>query len=103
RVTLRRIALRLGLRRVTLRRLGRRRVGLRLRLGLRLGGGAAVGAVEAAALEDDAHRGEDLAQGSPAVGTLGEGLVPERLHDLEVLATLLAGVLVGGHGVISVG
>ena len=41
----------------------------------------------------------DLAERSPAGRAFGQGVVGERLHDLEVFATLLAAVLVRGHPV----
>src|SRR5438309_7987500 len=77
-------------------------LGLRLRLGLglrllRLARRPTVGLVEAAALERDADVAEDLAQPAPALGTLLQRLVAERLDDLEMLPAVLAGVLVGGH------
>src|SRR5581483_6722222 len=88
-------------------RLGRRRGGVgRRRRGEVLVGhlvGAAlppavVGLVEPAALEDDAHRREDLAELAAAVRALGQRLVGERLDRFQVLATAVAAVLVGGHG-----
>src|SRR5581483_1309436 len=58
-----------------------------------------VGLVEPAALEDDPDRREDLAERLlPAVGALGQRVVLERLDRLQVLATAVASVLVGGHG-----
>ena len=62
--------------------------------------GAAVGAVEARALEDDADGVVELAQLAAARGALGQGVVGERLHDLQRLAAGGARVLVGGHGVL---
>ncbi len=58
---------------------------------------AAVGLVEAAALEGDADVAEHLAQRAAARGAFGEGVVGERLHDFERLAAVLAAVFVGGH------
>src|SRR5690606_5359978 len=60
-------------------------------------GAAAVIAVEAGALEDNAHRREHLLQAALAVRALGEGVVGELLHRLEALAALGALVLVGRH------
>ena len=79
---------------------GRRgRVGLGgLAAGRRLGAGrAGVGAVEARALEDDADRVEDLAQPPLARRALGQRLVGEGLHRLELVTARGAGVLVRGH------
>src|SRR5690606_25932538 len=59
--------------------------------------GAAVGAVEAAALEHDPDRGEDLAQVAGASRALGQGGVGEGLHGLEAVVAGGAGVLVGRH------
>ncbi len=64
---------------------------------LAVGGGAAVVLVEAAALERDADAAEDVAERAGARRARRQGVVGELLHDLEVLAALLAGVLVGGH------
>ena len=83
-------------RRALLRR--RRAVG---RGALRRGRGlAAVGAVEARALEDDADRAVDLAHRGAALRALGHRRVGEGLHQLELVLALGvgAGVLVRGHG-----
>src|SRR5690606_26452277 len=56
-----------------------------------------VGAVEARAVEGDADRAEDLAQGAAAARALGEGRIRERLLDVEGVAALGAAVGVGGH------
>ena len=60
--------------------------------------GAAVGAVEARALEDHADGVEDLAQPALALRAVGERVVAEALELLERVTALGAGVLVGGHG-----
>ncbi len=59
--------------------------------------GAAVGAVEAGALEHDTHGVEHLAQPTLALGAHREGVVGEALHDLEEVAAVVAGVLIRGH------
>ena len=61
---------------------------------------AAVGPVEARALEDDADRAVDLAHRGAALRALGHRGVAEGLHDLELVLALGvgAGVLVRGHG-----
>ena len=59
---------------------------------------AAVGAVEARALEDDADRGVDLAQLALAVRADGQRVVGELLNHFERLAALGALVLVRRHG-----
>src|SRR5690606_5777869 len=61
---------------------------------------AAVRAVEAGALEDDADRREDLAQPSLAARALGQRVVGELLHHLELLGAGGTGVLVGGHALL---
>ena len=79
-------------------RRARRAVGARLRLRHRAPGAcAAVRAVEPAALEDDPHRREHLPQLAAALGADGERRVGERLHGVEPVIALGAGVLVGGH------
>ena len=60
--------------------------------------GAAVGAVEARALEHHAHGVEQLAQPAVALGADGQRVVAEALELLEGVAALGAGVLVGRHG-----
>ena len=57
----------------------------------------AVGLVEPAALERDPDAAEHLAQRAPARRALGQRVVLERLHHLEVLPARLAGVFVGRH------
>src|SRR5687767_792240 len=66
----------------------------------RRGGLAAVGAVEARALEDHADRAVDLPYGRAALRALAHGGVGEGLHHLELVLALGvgAGVLVRGHG-----
>ena len=59
---------------------------------------AAVVAVEAGALEHDAHGVEDLAQRALAVRAHGQRVVGEALAHLEGLATVGALVLVRRHG-----
>ena len=59
---------------------------------------AAVGAVEAAALEHDPDRGEHLAEPAGALGAVGQRRVGEGLHGLEPVSAGGAGVLVGRHG-----
>ena len=59
---------------------------------------AAVVAVEARALEHDAHRVEHLAEPALALGADRQGVLGEALHDLEEVSALGAGVLIGGHG-----
>ena len=61
---------------------------------------AAVGAVEARALEHHADGVEDLAQPAVALRALGQRVVGEALELLEGVAALGAGVLVGRHGVV---
>ena len=87
------------LRRALLRACGLLAVAARAGLGLRTSARPVVGLVEAAALERDADRPEHLAQGPgvPAPRAVGQRVVGERLDDLEVLAAVLAAVLVGGH------
>src|SRR4029450_8382495 len=61
---------------------------------------AAVGAVEARALEDDADRPVDLAHGGAALRAFADRRVGEGLHALELVLApgAGAGVLVRGHG-----
>lgn len=61
-------------------------------------GAPRVGPVEAGPLEDHADRGEDLAQGATALGALRQGVVGERLLDVEGVTAVLARVRIGGHG-----
>ena len=79
-----------GLRRRSL--LGVRRAGL-----CRLGRLAAVGLVEARALEDDPDGSEHLLQPTPARGALLQRVVAKRLDHLQVLPALRARILVCGH------
>ena len=58
---------------------------------------AAVGAVEARALEHHAHGVEELAQPAVALGADGQRVLAEALELLEGVAALGAGVLVGRH------
>src|SRR5690606_22679275 len=60
-------------------------------------GGAAVGLVEAAALERDADGREDLLQRARAGGAGGEGCVGEGLDHLVELPAVGAAVFVRGH------
>src|ERR1700682_174464 len=55
-----------------------------------------VGLVEAAALEDDAHRVEDTGHRRPAFGALGQRRFGDPLLDLEMV-TAAAAVSVNGH------
>ena len=59
-----------------------------------------VGGVEARPLEDHAHCVEDLAQLTLTGGAFGQRGVAELLHDLEVMAAVVALILVGGHGLL---
>src|SRR6266542_4130710 len=59
--------------------------------------GPTVGPVEARALEHDPGGGEHLRDRPAAAGVTGEGIVVDRLPQLELLAALRAAVLVGGH------
>ena len=59
--------------------------------------GSAVGSIETRTLKGDAHRMEDLAQCPTALRTRGEGLVRDRLHDLEAVVAGGADVGVRGH------
>ena len=61
---------------------------------------AAVGLVEAASLEDDAHIAEDLPHRRSAGGTGLQWIVLERLDDVEILLAVLAVILVGGQPVL---
>src|SRR3954471_7369685 len=74
--------------------LGLLAVRLRARL---LGAGAVVGLVEPGPLEDETGRGEHLGELAAVGVVLGQRRVGERLGHLEVLAALLAAVLVGRH------
>src|SRR5262245_47178996 len=67
----------------------------RVLLGRRLRRRPAVVAVEAGALEGHADVPEHLPERAAAVGALAQRIVGERLNDLEVLAAVLAAVLVG--------
>ncbi|GAA1481487.1 hypothetical protein GCM10009624_19270 [Gordonia sinesedis] len=59
--------------------------------------GTRVGAVEPAALEDDADRIEQLAQLARALRAFGQRIVGERLVGVELVAALRARIRVGGH------
>src|SRR5690606_33923855 len=94
-----RLALRLALRLAARRPARRTRVARAA--GRRHGGrgaAAGVGAVEAATLEDDTHGVEDLAQPALALGADGQGVVAERLHRVEAVVALGAGVGIRRHG-----
>ena len=58
---------------------------------------AAVGPVEPGPLENDAHRGEDLAQLAATVLVHGQRIIGEPLDSLELATALGANVLVSGH------
>ena len=73
-------------------------VGLLVRLRSVAAGGAAVGLVEATALEGDADAPEHLAEVAAADGAFGQRSVAEGLHDLEFVVAVLAAVFVGRHG-----
>src|ERR1700744_2919864 len=60
-------------------------------------GFAAVGAVEAAALEHDAYRVEELAQPARALVARGQRVIGEGLHDVEAVVALGARVAIGRH------
>ena len=84
-------------------RVGGARFGLLRRTGVGLsppGHRTVVVLVEAVALEGDPDAAEHLVHASTAVGVRagGEGLVGERLMDLELVLAGLAAVLVGRHG-----
>ena len=70
---------------------------LRGPVGRALGRLAAVGAVEAAALEDHAHLAEQLAQTALALGALGQRVVAEGLHRVELVVALGARIGIGRH------
>src|SRR5438105_3801980 len=92
-----RLGARLGVRLVAAGLLSTGLLSTRLRFRRR----AAVGAVEAAALEHHADGAEHLAQGATARRAHPQRLVAERLHHLDVLAAVAARVLVGRHGDIN--
>ncbi len=58
---------------------------------------AAVGAVEAAALEHHPDGVEKLAQPTGALLACGQGIVGEGLDHIEAVAALGAGIAVSGH------
>jgi CheY-like chemotaxis protein len=57
----------------------------------------AVGLVEAGALQDDPGRAHHLPELSTAAGAFREGVVLDRLPDLEFIAALVTAVVIGGH------
>ena len=62
--------------------------------------GSGVGHVEPRPLENDPTGMEHLLDRAPTVGMAAQGAIGERLKDFELLAALLAAVLVGGHSAI---
>ena len=62
-----------------------------------LAGLTAVVAVEAAALEHHADLAEQLAQAPVALGALGQRVVAERLHHVELVVALGARIRIGRH------
>src|SRR4029078_3274203 len=59
--------------------------------------------VPPAALELHGHRREELLQGSPTGGALGEERVPRLLDLLQGVTALPAPVLVDRHGLVFIG